>query len=203
MRRGFRSLSFILAKYPQDPESNNITRRPIVASVTRQIAATPGEVFEAWTNPNHSASPWSERNGIRMVILDRSIDGLFYINMGPPMPLPTHFGRFLRLDKPNLIEHTWASEGTEGAETRVRISLRASAKGTRFTLRHTGLREAKSARAHEEGWGMIIGWLAEGFATRKRSVRPRRRSGRPHVKAGRRNSRIRSKPGPVIRPSQV
>jgi uncharacterized protein YndB with AHSA1/START domain len=142
-------------------------KKPVVARVTREIAAKPDEVFEAWTNPHHPASPWSKRNGIRKVIVDRSVDGLFYINMGPPMPLPTHFGRFLRLDKPKLIEHTWASEGTLGAETRVRITLRAHGKGTRFSLRHGGLRDAKSARAHEDGWGMIIGWLAGGFATRR------------------------------------
>jgi len=141
-------------------------KRPVVAKVTREIPAKPGEVFEAWTNPKHPASPWSRRNGIRMVIVNRAVDGLFYINMGPPMPLATHFGRFLRLDKPKTIEHTWASEGTLGAETLVRITLRANGKGTRFSLRHMGLRDAKNARAHEEGWGMIIGWLVDGFAAR-------------------------------------
>ncbi|HTS32388.1 MAG TPA: SRPBCC domain-containing protein [Thermoplasmata archaeon] len=142
-------------------------KRPVVARVTREIAATPSEVFEAWTNPKHPASPWSKRHGIRSVIMNRAVDGVFYINMGPPMPLPTHFGRFLQLDKPTLVEHTWASEGTLGAETLVRITLRTHGKGTQFSLRHRGLQSAKSARAHEEGWGMIIGWLAEGFATRK------------------------------------
>jgi uncharacterized protein YndB with AHSA1/START domain len=143
-------------------------KRQVVAKVTREIEAKPREVFEAWTDPGHPASPWSKRNGIRRVIMNRAVDGLFYINMGPPMPLPTHYGRYLRLDKPTLIEHSWASEGTLGAETRVRITLQANRKGTLFSLRHTGLRDAKNARAHEEGWGMIIGWLAEGFAIPKR-----------------------------------
>jgi len=145
-----------------------MTSKRVVARVTREIAGKPREVFEAWTNPKHPGSPWARRNGIRMVIVNRAVGGLFYINMGPPMPLATHFGRFLRLDKPKLIVHTWASEGTLGAETLVRISLKAKGNGTRFSLRHTGLRSAGSARAHEEGWGMIIGWLAEGFVDRKR-----------------------------------
>ncbi|MFZ0891429.1 MAG: SRPBCC domain-containing protein [Thermoplasmata archaeon] len=145
-------------------------RRP-VAIVTREIAAKPRDVFEAWTNPKHPASPWSKRNGIREVIMKPAVHELFYINMGPPMPLATHFGRFFRLDKPRLIEHAWASEGTLGAETLVRITLKAKGKGTVFTLRHTGLQNEESARGHEEGWGWIIGWLADGFAARKRGAR--------------------------------
>jgi uncharacterized protein YndB with AHSA1/START domain len=141
--------------------------------VTREIAARPGEVFAAWTDPEHPASPWSKRNGpIRLAIMNRAVDGLFYINMGPPMPLSTHYGRFIRLDRPNLIEHTWASEGTLGAETHVRITLRARGNGTLFSLRHTGLPDAPSARAHEEGWGMILGWLEDGFAARRGKAKP-------------------------------
>jgi uncharacterized protein YndB with AHSA1/START domain len=143
-------------------------RKRVVANVSREIAARPGEVFEAWTDPRHPASPWSRRNGIRMAIFNPSVDGLFYINMGPPMPLATHFGRFLRLDKPRSIEHTWASEGTLGAETVVRITLKPKGKGTLFSLRHTGLPDARTARAHEEGWGWIVGWIADGFSARKR-----------------------------------
>jgi uncharacterized protein YndB with AHSA1/START domain len=136
--------------------------------VTREISGKPREVFEAWINPRHRASPWSKRNGIRKAIVNRAVGGLFYINMGPPMPLATHFGRFVRLDKPKLIEHTWASEGTLGAETQVRITLKANVGGTLFSLRHTGLPDAKSARAHEEGWGWIVGWLADGFSAQNR-----------------------------------
>jgi uncharacterized protein YndB with AHSA1/START domain len=103
-----------------------------------------------------------------MAVMKPSVGELFYINMGPPMPLPTHFGRFLRLDKPRLIEHSWASEGTLGVETRVRITLRSKGKGTLFTLRHAGLHSAASARALEDGWGMIIGWMAAAFESRAR-----------------------------------
>ncbi len=139
-----------------------------VASVTREIATEPREVFVAWTDPSHPSSPWSKRNGIRMVIMNPRVGELFYINMGPPMPLATHFGRFLRLDPPKLIEHSWASEGTLGAETLVRITLKATREGTQFSLRHTGLQSAASARGHEDGWGMIVGWLAGGFERRNR-----------------------------------
>jgi uncharacterized protein YndB with AHSA1/START domain len=143
-------------------------RKRFTARVSREIAAKPRDLFDAWTDPKRPASPWSKRNGIRLVIMKPHVGELFHINMGPPMPLPTHYGRFVRLDKPNLIEHTWASEGTQGIETRVRISLKAKGTGTQFSLRHTGLPSAASARGHEEGWGMIIGWLAAGVESPKR-----------------------------------
>ena len=142
--------------------------KQFTASLIREIAANPLEVFDAWVDPEHPASPWSKRNGIRLAIINPAVDGLFYINMGPPMPLATHFGRFLRLVKPKLIEHTWASEGTLGAETLVRITLKAKGEGTLFSLRHTGLPDVESAHGHEEGWGLIVGWLADGFAARNR-----------------------------------
>jgi uncharacterized protein YndB with AHSA1/START domain len=135
-----------------------------VARVSREIGGPPREVFMAWTDPRHPSTPWSRRNGIRMVVMTPRVGELFYINMGPPMPLATHFGRLLQLDRPRLIEHSWASEGTLGAETLVRVTLKATKEGTLFSLRHTGLQSAASARAHEDGWGMIIGWLADGFS---------------------------------------
>lgn len=144
-----------------------MSKKRVVATVRRTIAAKPREVFDAWTDPKKLASPWSKRNGVRTVVMEPAAGTLFFINMGPPMPLPTHFGRFLRLERPGLIEHTWASEGTSGAETRVRISLKAKGDGTTFTLRHTGLPNSASARAHEEGWGMIGGWLADGFGAQR------------------------------------
>ena len=143
-------------------------KRRGVANVRREIAARPREVFQAWIDPTHPASPWSRRHGVRRAIVNAAVGGLLYINMGPPMPLPTHFGRILRLDKPRAIVHTWASEGTLGVETLVRISLRGKGDATIFSLRHEGLSNAASARAHEEGWGLIIGWLADAFAGQKR-----------------------------------
>ncbi|MGC2035751.1 MAG: SRPBCC domain-containing protein [Thermoplasmata archaeon] len=135
--------------------------------MTREIEAKPREVFAAWIDPKHPGTPWSKRHGIRRAIVNPFVGGLFYINMGPPMPLAIHFGRFLRLDRPKLIEHTWASEGTLGAETLVRITLRAKGEGTLFSLRHTGLPNRESARGHEEGWGWIVGWLADGLSARR------------------------------------
>ena len=100
--------------------------------------------------------------------LNPTVDGLFYINMGPPMPLATPLrsvpaARQAEADRAHL-----GLQGTLGADTFVRITLKAKGGGTMLSLRHTGLKDVKNARAHEEGWGWIVGWLANGFASERR-----------------------------------
>ena len=143
-------------------------KKPIVVIVTREIAAKPREVYDAWIDPRHPSSPWSRRNGVKRAIVDPTVKGLYYLKTdrwGRDFP---HFGRFVRLDKPKLIEYTWASESTYGAETRVRITLKPEGVGTLFTLRHSGLPNDKNGRSHQEGWDHFVGALADGFAGRKR-----------------------------------
>lgn len=138
--------------------------KQIVVSVTREIAAKPREVFEAWNDPKHPASPWSE---IKRAIVQPVKDGLFYlcmVNEGKDWP---HYGRFVRLDKPKLIEYTWVSPATYGVETRVRITLKPKGAGTQFSLRHTGLPNDAMGRGHQEGWDYFVEALADNFAPRK------------------------------------
>lgn len=140
----------------------------IVVRVTRVISGKPGEVFEAWLDPTRPASPWSKRNGVKRMIVNPRVKGLYYLNTdrwGRDFP---HFGRFLRLSKPRRIEYTWASESTYGAETLVRITLQPQGKGTRFSLQHSGLPNDENGRGHQEGWDHFVGALAEAFENRKR-----------------------------------
>jgi uncharacterized protein YndB with AHSA1/START domain len=156
-----------LIRMPREKQ-RKMRKKSIVVSVTRVIAAKPREVFEAWLDPNHPASPWLRRNGVTRFITDLGVGGLYYLNTnrwGRDFP---HFGRYLRLDKPGRIEYTWASESTYGAETLIKITLKPTREGTRISLRHSGLPNDERGRGHQEGWDHFVGALAEGFGTRKR-----------------------------------
>jgi uncharacterized protein YndB with AHSA1/START domain len=126
-------------------------------TITREISAGPAQVYDAWLDPKHLGGPWF---GARNVILNPVVDGLFYHRFeheGRPRP---HYGRFVRLDRPRVIEYTWVSEGTRGVETTVRVTLEANGHGTIVTLQHLGLTDEVMEREHRDGWEFVLGALA-------------------------------------------
>ena len=77
-----------------------------------------------------------------------------------------HFGRFIRIDRPRLIEHTWMSEGTKGAESVVTVTMEPRGDETEVTLHHSGVPDHEMGRQHEEGWNWLLSALAEALAAR-------------------------------------
>jgi len=65
-----------------------------------------------------------------------------------------HYGRFLELKKDELVEMAWLTgeNGTEGAETILRIELEAQEGGTHLRLTHSGFPHEKSRDGHADNW---------------------------------------------------
>jgi uncharacterized protein YndB with AHSA1/START domain len=80
-------------------------------TVTREIPAPADKVFDVWIDPKSPGGPWF---GAERVILNPVVDGLFYIAVKHEGRTWPHYGRFLRIDRPRVVEHTWVSEGTKG-----------------------------------------------------------------------------------------
>jgi uncharacterized protein YndB with AHSA1/START domain len=139
----------------------------IEVNLSRVIPAAPAEVFDLWLDPKSPGGPWF---GSERVILNPVVDGLFYHAVVHEGRTWAHYGRFLRLDRGRLVEHTWMSEATQGIETTVRIALEAKGNDTLLTLRHSDLPDDEMGRRHEEGWKFIAGALADGMASRRRST---------------------------------
>lgn len=77
-----------------------------------------------------------------------------------------HYGRFLTLETDRLIEMTWLTgdgraEGTQGAETILRISLEPVEGGTCVRLEHSGFPDEKSREAHAGNWPLALDELAK------------------------------------------
>jgi uncharacterized protein YndB with AHSA1/START domain len=134
-------------------------------TVSREIPAAPADVFDVWLDEKSPGGPWF---GAGRVILNPVVDGLFYHSVLHERKEWAHYGRFVRIEKPRVIEHTWMSEATNGIETTVTITLEPNGKDTRITVRHTGLPDEKSRHDHEEGWKFITGALAEGLAAKRK-----------------------------------
>jgi uncharacterized protein YndB with AHSA1/START domain len=135
----------------------------IEVTVSREIPATPAEVFDVWLDDKSPGSPWF---GCERVLLHPVVDGLFYHAVVHEGRTWAHYGRFVRLDRGRVIEHTWMSEATRGFESTVVVTLEPKGKGTAFTLRHAGLPDDEMGRQHEQGWTYVAAAIADRFASR-------------------------------------
>jgi uncharacterized protein YndB with AHSA1/START domain len=137
-------------------------KKSIDLQVSRTINATPEAVFDVWLDATSPGGPWF---GAARVIVNPVVDGLFYSAIEHEGRTYPHYGRFVRLERGRLIEHTWVSEGTRGWETVVSISLEPRGTKTELTLRHTGVPDDDEGRKHEEGWSWVVSQMAEKFAS--------------------------------------
>jgi uncharacterized protein YndB with AHSA1/START domain len=130
--------------------------------VARTIPAPAEMVFDVWMNPNSPGSIWF---GAEKVILNATVDGLFYWAVQHEGRAWPHYGRFLGIDRPNSLEHTWVSEATKGLESVVSISFEPRGDETEVRLRHSGIPDDEMGRKHKDGWTWCLSMLAERFAS--------------------------------------
>lgn len=139
------------------------TTKTIELTVTRTIAATPAEVFDRWPDSRSPGSPWF---GVARAIVNPVVDGLFYHAVQFEGHDWAHYGRFIVLDRPRRIQHSWVSEATRGLESIVTLALDAQGDQTRVSLHHANVPDDEMGRRHEEGWRFVLGALADRFTQR-------------------------------------
>src|SRR4249919_4165728 len=69
--------------------------------VARSYTAKPEQVFDAWVNPA-SVKAWLAEG--EKAIVDPREDGLFYLEMPYEGRRYPHYGRYLRVERPRLLE---------------------------------------------------------------------------------------------------
>ena len=134
---------------------------PISFTIEQAMSASPNAIFRAWTQ---EFDTWFAAPGaIRMDPVAGEPYWFETIYQGQRHP---HYGRFLVVEPDLLIEQTWVTgrNGTEGAETVVRIELAARGSGTRLRLTHSGFADEESARNHSDSWPAILRHLDETLA---------------------------------------
>ncbi len=131
----------------------------------RTVPATPAEVYDAWLDAKSPGGPWY---GCKRVVLDARVGGLFHHAVEHAGRDWAHYGRFVVLDRPRRIEHTWVSEATRGLESVVTLTLEPQAGGTLATLRHRGVPDDDFGRQHADGWAFVLAAIEERFAARGR-----------------------------------
>jgi uncharacterized protein YndB with AHSA1/START domain len=135
-------------------------------SVARTIPASAEKVFDVWIDPKCPGGPWF---GSDRVILNPVVDGLFYLAVKHEGRTWPHYGRFLQIDRPRVIEYTWMSEGTKGAESIVTVTMEPRGEQTEVTLRHSGVPDDEMGHKHRDGWAWVLSALAEAITSRRSS----------------------------------
>ena len=118
-------------------------------SIPRTYDASPEKVFKAWIDPA-SVKAWLA--GGKDIAIDPREGGLFYIAMPWQERIYPHYGRYLRVESPRVLEFTWVSEGTQGKESVVTIEFVSRNGKTELLLKHDGLPSEASGTDHRGGW---------------------------------------------------
>ena len=138
--------------------------RPLQTSCECTVRASSEQVFIAWTE---GLERWFAQAGTLAMVPEPGRPYFFY-NRDEWGRHP-HYGRFLDVVTNQLIEMTWVTgdgtaEGTEGAETVLRIELIPRGEATLVRLTHSGFVSERARDGHAENWPLALASLDEALA---------------------------------------
>lgn len=139
-------------------------------TVRREIAATAGELFDAWLDPEMLAEIMRPGSNTPATVSNEArVGGTFSIEMHRDGNHYPHAGTYLTIDRPHVLEFTWISIATKGMASKVRVefhvlSTDATKPRTEVVLRHDKLLDEANGKGHTEGWTGILDVLEARFS---------------------------------------
>lgn len=127
-----------------------------------EIAASAEKVFQALIDPTQVLQWWGQAGVYRCTdfAADVRAGGKWHsAGIGPDgCPFQVR-GRYLEVDPPRLLVHTWIASWTGDAETTVRWELEPQHQCTTLRLRHSGLSAHPGIGESYRGWPRMLGWI--------------------------------------------
>jgi uncharacterized protein YndB with AHSA1/START domain len=140
-----------------------MSAKPAAATVTHRFDATPGQVFDAWIDPEAIRYWFAPGMGEMVRIeLDRRVGGRFVLTQRRDDKDVEHVGEYLEFDRPNHLSFTWGVTGdSQHGPSRVSVHITARSSGSEVVLTHELAPGWEDYQARvEESWKKMLDAMA-------------------------------------------
>jgi len=145
---------------PEDTVSQHGTLELVVR---RTIAATPEQLFAAWTQPERLKQWWGPE-GVTCIdaAVDLRVGGRYRIgNRLPDGKVIWITGEYRIIEPPTKLVYTWEIESESNASEVVTVRFEAREKGTEVIVTHERIRDVSIRKQHDQGWQGCLDGLAK------------------------------------------
>ncbi|MDI5935721.1 SRPBCC domain-containing protein [Halomonas kalidii] len=138
----------------------------ISVSISRDFAASPERLFDAWLDPAMVRHWFAPGLGEMVrVEIDPRVGGTFRLDQQRGDELAQHWGTYVELERPRRLVFSWCVDGVDG-EDLVTIDIAPVETGSRLTITHRMEADfAEYADLTRQGWGMMLEGMARGLAS--------------------------------------